>query len=235
MLPKVSCILPCGYGDKYVGVALQSFMDQEYEGDLELVIVDNNDGGSPELEELADSLALFADVVYVRCPRTPVGALRNLGTEHASGDICITWDEDDWSHRNRVAAQVSRLLESQKAVTGWHNILYWDVEAQRGYKYLYEPSERHHPPYAMGTSQCYWKSWWEGHKFVESGPEDIGFSNAALHAKQLDSTDAGQLCVARVHGNNIIPKRQALGQKQFPAVERSQFPQEFFDAIKESE
>jgi len=223
-LPKVSCILPTGYGDKFVATAIECFFNQSYEGDLELVVVDNND---EPIEELAE--VVF--VKYVRSKRMSVGALRNLGTQHASGEICITWDEDDWSHPDRVAAQVSRLMASGKAVTGWHNILYWD--GQQAFKYLYEPYGRNHPPYAMGTSQCYWKSWWEQHKFFESGVEDIGFSNAALHAGQLDSTDAGQLCVARIHGSNIVPK-QLVG-KQWQPMSNDSLPKEFFYAIKSVE
>src|SRR5258708_2671880 len=89
-LPSVSCILPCGYGDEYVGLAIQCFMDQTYEGPLELVIVDNNDEPGPAFTS--------ERVKYVRAPRgKTVGEYRNLGTQHATGEICITWDEDDWS------------------------------------------------------------------------------------------------------------------------------------------
>ena len=103
-LPNVSAILPCGYGEKYVGMALQCFVDQTYKGQLELVIVDNNPR-SNEFEVCAsvpDELSDRLDVKYVRCQRMSVGALRNLGTAHASGEICITWDEDDASATNRI-------------------------------------------------------------------------------------------------------------------------------------
>jgi glycosyltransferase involved in cell wall biosynthesis len=126
---------------------------------LELVIVDNNEAdiefgvNAPEVDERIA-------VTYIRAPRgKTVGFYRNVGTRAATGEICITWDEDDWSHPNRVAAQVKRLQDSGKAVTGWHNILYWDERTGQAYKFLFEPSGRNHPPYAMGTSQCYLKSW----------------------------------------------------------------------------
>ena len=228
MLPRVSCILPTGYGEKYVFQAIQCFLDQTYEGELELVVVDNND------RQIKNRLPEDVRIDYVPCFRMPVGALRNLGTHHATGEVCINWDEDDYSAPERVTQQVSRLVESTNAVTGWDSLLYWDEDAQKGYRYLYESSGRNHPPYACGTSQCYWKSWWEQHKFVEVGVEDFPFSDAALHSGQLDSCDAGVLCVARIHKQNICSKKSALGHKQFPAVERSQFPQQFFDAMKAS-
>jgi glycosyltransferase involved in cell wall biosynthesis len=226
VLPKVSCILPTGYGDKYVFGAIQCFLDQTYHGELELVVVDNND------ESIHPLLPPDSRIKYTGCSRQPVGRLRNLGTQFATGEVCITWDEDDWSAPKRVESQVQRLLEQRKAVTGWDGLLFWDEDTQKGYKYVYEPSGGKHPPYACGTSQCYLKSWWEDHKFVEHGVEDYPFSDAARNSGQLDSCDAGLLCVARIHKQNIVTKKQVLGQQQFAAVERSQFPQEFFASIK---
>jgi glycosyltransferase involved in cell wall biosynthesis len=228
-MPTVSCILPTGYGEKYVRTAIECFLSQVYPADLELVIVDNNE------EPIKHVLPPFSiRTTYVRSEKTSIGAMRNLGTASASGEICITWDEDDWSHPERVTKQVQRLLETGKAVTGWHSILCWDIAAQKGYKYVYESSGRPHPPYAMGTSQCYRKSWWQGHKFVEQGVEDWPFSDAARDAKQLDSCDADQLCVALIHGSNAVPKKKLLGHSQFRPVELSEFPQQFFDAMKVS-
>jgi glycosyltransferase involved in cell wall biosynthesis len=225
-LPKVSCIMPCGYGDKYVWTAAECWFDQTYEGPLELVIVDNNEDDT--LSFMRET-PLPSCVVYVRSPKMPVGALRNLGTSHATGEVCINWDEDDWSHPDRVKEQVKRLLESGKAVTGWHSILFYDMCTVRAYKYSYEPSGRNHPPYAMGTSQCYLKSWWEKHKFPENQTvEDLGFQQEALYAGQLDSCDAGQLCVVRAHHDSKCHP-QFVG-KQFVAVSGDYLPREFYDA-----
>src|SRR5579864_8334999 len=82
MLPKVSCILPMGYGEEFVKVAIQCFLDQDYEGELELVVVDNND------EPIEDLLDDVENVKYFRTPKKCVGWLRNYGTEQASGDVC---------------------------------------------------------------------------------------------------------------------------------------------------
>lgn len=223
MLPSVSCILPTGYGHDLVKLAIASFMNQVYFGPLELVIVDNND--VPLLDENDE---LPENFVYVRSKRMGVGALRNLGTQHATGEVCITWDEDDWSHPERVMNQVDRFIDTGKAVTGFHNLLYYDMATGATHKYFYSPG-RPHEPYTIGTSQAYLRDWWEKHPFVDTGIEDRPFNDAALHAGQLDSVDGEQLLVARVHPRNVCPKQ--LGHKQFPAVERSAFPQEFFAAI----
>lgn len=228
MLPRVSCILPTGYGHKFVSMALSCWLSQTYEGELELVVVDNND--EPWSQELVASLS--SDVRYVRGPRMSVGALRNLGTQYATGEICVTWDEDDWDGPERVAFQVGRLLKTGKSVTGFHNLLYFDERDGQAWKYFFEPRGNHHP-YAPGGSQCYRRDWWRGHKFEEVGVEDLPFSTAALHAGQLDSTDCGLMYVARIHGNNAVPK-QIVG-RQWQQISGTELPKEFFDARKVSE
>jgi glycosyltransferase involved in cell wall biosynthesis len=221
---KVSAIMPVGYGDRYFQVALNSFLSQTYEGDLELIVLDNS------AEPIEHLLPTDERIKYHRCTRMPVGALRNLGTSYATGEVCISWDEDDWYADTRVEEQVTRLEETGKSVTGWHNVLYYDTSNSGTYKYFYEPTGRNHPPYACGTSQCYLKSWWEGHKFPDTGVEDFGFQLEALHLNLLDSCDAGQLCVARAHGDSKCPPQ--FGHKQFPAVSKDLLPQEFFNAIR---
>lgn len=178
--------------------------------------------------------ALPETFVYVRSKRMSVADLRNLGTQHATGEVCIMWDEDDWSHPNRIAEQVRRLEVSGKAVTGWHNVLFYDVATGGTYKYFYSPSSSH-PSYAMGTSQCFLKSWWKEHPYTgQDIGEDRRFSDEALHRNQLDSVDAGQLCVVRAHGSSLCAKNGLFGyHKQFPAVPKSDLPQEFFAAIGE--
>ena len=155
-------------------MALNCFLSQIYEGPLELVIVDNNDDGKTIEHLLPDDgknkdVADIVTIKYIRSDRVPVGMLRNIGTSYASGDICITGDEDDWSSQDRIAAQVERLRVSGKAVTGWHNILFWKESENKGYKYFFEPGRKIHSPYACGTSQMYSKSWWEKHPFPETG------------------------------------------------------------------
>jgi glycosyltransferase involved in cell wall biosynthesis len=112
MLPKVSCILPTGYGQQYVKTAIQCFLDQTYEGELELVVVDNNQ------EPVKNVLPNDDRIKYVACGQgKSVGYLRNLGISHSSGDVICIWDEDDWHSADRVAEQVKRLQLSGFSTT----------------------------------------------------------------------------------------------------------------------
>jgi glycosyltransferase involved in cell wall biosynthesis len=223
-LPKVSGILPVGYGSEYFRVAADAFLASTYEGDLELIVLDNNE--SP----IEDAIPDDPRVKYYHCDWMPVGALRNLGTSYATGDICVTIDEDDWSHPERVGEQVGRLIGTGKAVTGFHSIYYFDMGNGRTYKYWYEPN-RNHPPYACGSSQCYTKAWWTKHPFPETGIEDYAFQLEALNANELDSTDGAELLVARAHDNSACHPTQLGTHRQFPAVPKEELPAEFYKAI----
>jgi glycosyltransferase involved in cell wall biosynthesis len=224
MLPKVSCIMPTCYGDQFVQSATECFLDQDYEGEMELIVVDNNDDSYKPTGGLVDDR-----IKVIRTTRKPVGALRNEGIKAASGEVIVIFDEDDWHAPDRIATQVDRLIQSEKAVTGWHSVFYYDVLGGGTYRYNCHVGDVGR--YAVGASQCFWKTWWEKHPYVEQGVEDRIFSDEAMHLGQLDSCDAGQLYVARIHDNNVIRKNDYLGRhKQWPSVPRSEFPKEFFGA-----
>lgn len=227
-LPKVSGILPVGAGDKYFRVAMNAFLTQRYEGELELVVVDNSD------EPIEALLPDDERIKYVRCERMPVGALRNHGTSFATGDICVSIDEDDWSHHDRLAVQVQRLIDTGKAVTGFHSILYYAVVDGSTYRYWYETSGRNHPPYACGSSQMYTRAWWEKHPFPATGVEDYTFGSEALHHGQLDSCNGEHLLVARARTDSMCAPTQLGVHRQFPAVATDELPREFYAAIAES-
>jgi len=119
-LPLVSCICVTGKSDFHVEKlfpqAVRSWMQQRYPLDrMELVVVHDN----PEYRfdcfpEDLRTLEVFAD--------GPLGELRNAGLAAATGDLILQWDDDDWHHPDRVAAQVGAYL-----ATGRPNCLYSQI------------------------------------------------------------------------------------------------------------
>jgi glycosyltransferase involved in cell wall biosynthesis len=221
MTVKVSCVMPACYSDRYVGLAIQCFFNQTHEN-RELVVLDNNRPGESIEHVVPDDRR----ITYVRCEPMTIGTLRNLGASHATGDVVVNWDCDDWSHPDRVAFQVGRLQSSGKAVTGFHNILFYNTADAGTYKYSFSRG-RVHPPYACGTSQCYTREWWSGHQYRDTSKgEDYYFQREAQYANQLDSCDAEHLCIARAHPDSTCPPQ--FGHSQFPSVPRGTFPEMFF-------
>lgn len=87
--------------------------------DRELIVV--IDEGPPE--ERADAAAMIAafgqtDIRTV-VPQSPLtlGALRNLGVAHASGELICLWDDDDLHHPQRLARQLAAMTEAGCAAT----------------------------------------------------------------------------------------------------------------------
>jgi len=195
---------------------------------MELIVLDNNVVGNT-IEFLLPHL----DSKYFQCDPMPVGALRNLGNSCGTGEIIINWDEDDWSSPERVASQVARLQESGKAVTGWHSLFYYEIESKQCWRYQFEAPGVPHPPYACGGSQAYLRTWWEKHNYESTGIEDFPFQKSARDNRQLDSTDAGSLYVARAHRDSKCPIGQYKNHRQFPSVTKAELPPKFFADIGE--
>jgi glycosyltransferase involved in cell wall biosynthesis len=130
-----------------------------------------------------------------------IGSLRNIGSGEARGQVICSWDDDDWSHPERVRDQVSRLIESGKAVTGYRCMVFTD--GARRWQYRFRKDN-----YALGTSLCYTKAYWQRNPFPgDHIGEDKKYSRRAHEQGQLTSVDAGDLMVASIHPNNTSPRQ----------------------------
>jgi len=124
-----------------------------------------------------------------------IGELRNealafkTGYGHDKTDIIIHFDDDDWSHPNRIAEQVALLQSSGADVVGYREMLFWrersfngvtmpegytkPISENPGEAWLYRSTNR---SYALGTSLAYWRKTWERKPFpATSYGEDLQF------------------------------------------------------------
>jgi glycosyltransferase involved in cell wall biosynthesis len=93
--------------------AVTCFQQQSYP-DRELIIVNDAEDGTKEyVASLRDER-----IVYVRVEQRGLrlGEQRNLALAHARGAYVAQWDDDDWYHLDRIAAQVTVLEEAQADV-----------------------------------------------------------------------------------------------------------------------
>ena len=194
-----------------VRYAVECFHSQTYQN-RELVILDDADDPS-----FPDGLVHPA-VRYFREPeRFTIPIKRNHVNALARGEVLIHFDSDDWSDPTRMAQQVARLEETGKAVTGYQTLFFYDPETGQSFEY------RSKSNYALGTSLCYYKWWWEASKFNEGRPvgSDNYFVYAADRAKQLDPIPGGRMIVARIHADNTSKGKghgpQFVPVKELPA------------------
>ncbi len=107
-LPLVSCLLVTADRPDLCRRALLSFQKQNYPN-RELVVLDN---GVRPMRHLLDEMDQSA-VRYIRVEPTPstvIGGLRNVALEAAEGEYVVPqWDDDDWSHPERLSTQIDAL------------------------------------------------------------------------------------------------------------------------------
>lgn len=104
-LPKVSCICPT-FGRAYLlEEAIESFLRQDYPGEKELIIC--NDFVDQEL------IYDHPEVKVINLPeRAPnLGFKKNYTYENASGDLFLTWEDDDIHLPGRISRMVKSIKE----------------------------------------------------------------------------------------------------------------------------
>jgi glycosyltransferase involved in cell wall biosynthesis len=105
-LPMVSCIVPVFNGERFVGEALNSILDQTHRP-LEVIVVD--DGST---DGTAQAVRAFGDpVFYIHQVNAGPAEARNRGVECGRGDFYAFLDADDLWHPEKLRRQLSRFRE----------------------------------------------------------------------------------------------------------------------------
>lgn len=172
--------------------AVECFRAQTYERKRMVIVNSGEDQVSLEDQ-------MIWEPVFTGIDRMSIGFLRNHANKFASAhygpsdmrpDVFVHWDDDDWSHSNRIAEQVALLQSSGADCVGYRSLLCWrekecafcaDPEGVAGahcscgdgqaWRYSH-PS----PSYALGASLCYWRKTWEQRPFQDiSKGEDSKF------------------------------------------------------------
>lgn len=199
--------------------AVECFRAQTYLN-KRLLIWNTGDDASLQLNSLSEFQ------VFAAIRNQSIGTMRNFATEYAGSllstvqpgllseyaDIIVHWDDDDWSHPNRIAEQVALLQASGADVVGYNEMLFWrearclscgdrmtldEYTGGKGYHGIdcetgepIKPSEAwlysnpKPPAYALGTSLCYWRKTWERHRFAD---ETQGVEDHWIREKKLVS------------------------------------------------
>lgn len=115
MLPLVSAIMVTGKTPArapFARAAIRSFQLQNWPN-KELVIV--NDSQQP----LFFQAELPPNVREVMANKQPLGELRNVGLAAAQGEWVMQWDDDDWSHPDRMSWMMEYRKEHHAMLLLW--------------------------------------------------------------------------------------------------------------------
>lgn len=196
--PLVSCIMPTADRRRFVPLAIEYFLRQDY-APRELLVVD--DGRDP----VEDLIPADARIRYLRvAPGMTLGAKRNWACEQARGEIVAHWDDDDWHAPRRLSVQMEAMRPDEVEVCGIDHLLFFHPDTGRAWEYRYPREQRR---WLSGSSLVYRRRFWETHPFpsVNVG-EDARFvwSGAPERMRVLpDHT----FHVGMMHDRNTSPKR----------------------------
>lgn len=104
--------------------AVESFRRQAY-ANKRLSILDT---GRQRLYLSSEAIQLEPQITYCyggEWPGKTIGELRNVANGSTDYDIVCHWDDDDWSHPNRIAEQVALLTSSGADAVGYSDLLFW--------------------------------------------------------------------------------------------------------------
>lgn len=112
--PLVSVVVPAYRPDEGLITSVRSILDQSH-GHLEVLLVDDCSG--PAYDDLfARAESLDERVRLLRQERNGGSYLaRNAALARARGELVTTQDADDWSHPERIAAQVALMAQHPAA------------------------------------------------------------------------------------------------------------------------
>lgn len=111
---NISVIVPAHNEGPYISRCLNSLMDQEFpKENYEVIVVDNASTDNTKLH-----INEFNDVKYIYKENGPVGAVRNYGASHASGEILAFIDGDCIAPRDWLASGINLLKSHPETVLG---------------------------------------------------------------------------------------------------------------------
>ncbi|MFQ1063839.1 glycosyltransferase [Bordetella trematum] len=115
--PLISVIMPTFNAEKTISHALGSILNQSWRN-LEVIVVD--DASEDGTWDIVKTLANYDPRVKIFRNARNVGPYvsKNMGLQFCTGDFITGHDSDDWAHPDRLAHQVTELIESKGYLKG---------------------------------------------------------------------------------------------------------------------
>lgn len=161
--PLVSCIMPTANRQKFIPFALDYFLNQDYIN-AELVIIDDGKESIRPLLPEDPRIKYF----YTE-PLGSIGLKRNYACNKAQGEIIIHWDDDEWYAKDWITQQVYFLISSGADLSGIEFVHYYSPVTDT---FLIGSAKNRNNPsrpeqWLNGPTLAYWKTYWEGHPFMD--------------------------------------------------------------------
>lgn len=115
---KLSIVVPIYNTESYLNACLQSIIDQTCP-DMEILLIDDGstDGSGMICKEFARK---DTRITYIRQENKGLIGARRTGAEHASGELLMYVDSDDWIDPGMAEFLVQQIGDADVATTGVH-------------------------------------------------------------------------------------------------------------------
>lgn len=120
---RFSMVIPAYNEENFLGSCLDSLAAQDFPGDIEIIVVDNNSA------DATAAIAARPGVTVISEPRQGVCAARQAGTAVATGEIIVSTDADT-TFRPGWLSSIDRSFREQPDLTAVAGPPHW-VDAPR--------------------------------------------------------------------------------------------------------
>ena len=213
--PKVSCLMLSRDRLLLADRAIRAFAAQSYPN-RELVVVSQGTAAYRRALENAFRRHGVAGVKLVTADeKMTIGELRNLAMEAASGEILCQWDDDDYSHRDRVLMQAEALLAAGAHACYLTSFLQYLEPLGVLYLNDWTMDGRNARPHRLFEPSLMLR---QGERFrfpAMNRAEDTAMRDALCESVQVAELMAPHLYVYQFHGRNVTDthhhRRLAIG------------------------
>ena len=122
MLDSISIIITCYNLEKYIGLAIESVLNQDYRGPVEILVIDDcSTDQSPEI------IKSYVNIRYLR-PENNLGILMAtvLGLERTTGELIFFLDGDDVWEKSKLSMAVKHFHSNPNVTLVTHDLSYID-------------------------------------------------------------------------------------------------------------
>ncbi|WP_316747212.1 glycosyltransferase family A protein [Pedobacter gandavensis] len=194
--PYVSCIMPTANRAKFIPLAIDNFLNQDYRN-AELIIIDDGK------ESVWDIIPKHRRIRYFyKETVSTIGMKRNFACEEAKGEIIMHWDDDDWYAGDWISRQLTAIESSGADICGLNDILFFSPVVGKFWKVVDKQTEH---PWLAGATMVYKKKFWQQHPFkdIQIGEDYDYIWNTGATIFAHDYVDG---FVATLHAHNTTLK-----------------------------
>jgi glycosyltransferase involved in cell wall biosynthesis len=175
--PRFSVVIPCYNEEDYIADTLSSLTQQDYNGQFEIIVVDNN-----STDKTREIVRRHEDVRLISEKHPGVCYARQAGTRAARGEIIVSTDADtvfapDWLQKLDAKFQDDRNYAAVAGPCVYRSGPYWG----RAYPVLLFNTVNSfsnflgYPFYVTATNLAFQKSLWDGYDVKSpQGGDELG-------------------------------------------------------------